>query len=172
MLITRIQIDGGSSVNLMSAKTMEKLGLTQLRPTTLILKMVDESQVKPTRFLLMVHTIIIGMEYKIDCIMFKLLTLTFSYPILLGKSWLYQVKAKNDWGKETLILGQHESKNILQMYLVQYHGETQDKESNFTSNANDTIEDIELKNVPSSIIHCPTYYSSLSTLFNGLAQTN
>jgi hypothetical protein len=80
----------------MSAKIMEKLGLTKLRPTTLILRMANQNRVKPMGFLLMVHTIIIGIEYKIDCIMFKLLTSTFSYPILLGKSWLYQIKAKND----------------------------------------------------------------------------
>jgi hypothetical protein len=43
MLITRVQVDGGSNVNLMSIETMEKLGSTQLKPTTLILKMVDQS---------------------------------------------------------------------------------------------------------------------------------
>jgi len=84
--------------------------------------------------------------------MFKLLTLIFSYPILLGKSWLYQIKAINDWGKGTLTLGQHENKIILQTYPIQYNGETQDKESNFTSNVDDTTKDIELGNLPSSII--------------------
>ncbi len=102
----------------MNTKTMEKLRLTRLRPTTLILKMTDQNQVKPKGFLLVVHTIIVGIEYKIDCIMFKLLTLIFSYPILLGKYWLYQTKTRNDWGKGTLTLGQHENKIILQMDLV------------------------------------------------------
>jgi hypothetical protein len=60
VLITGVQIDGGSNVNLMNAKTTEKLGLTQLKSTTLILIMVDQSRVKPMGFLLMVHTIIIG----------------------------------------------------------------------------------------------------------------
>jgi hypothetical protein len=89
MLITRVQVDGGSSVNLMSAETMEKLRSTQLKPIALILRMVDKSQVKPMGGLLEVHTIIAGIEYKIDYIVFKLLTSIFSYPILLGRPWLY-----------------------------------------------------------------------------------
>jgi hypothetical protein len=89
MLIIRVQVDGGSSVNLMNAETMEKLGLTQLKPTTLILRMVDQSQVKPMGVLLEVHTIIAGIEYKVDYIVFKLLTSIFAYPILLGRPWLY-----------------------------------------------------------------------------------
>jgi hypothetical protein len=38
------------------------------------------------------------------------------------------------------------------MYPIQYHKETQKKESKFTSDFNDTIKNIELKNVTSSII--------------------
>lgn len=64
VLITGVQIDGGSSVNLMSAKTMEELRLTQLKPTTLILRMANQNQVKPMGFLLVVHTIIVSIEYK------------------------------------------------------------------------------------------------------------
>jgi hypothetical protein len=66
--------------------------------------MADQSQVNPMGVSLVVHTIIAIIEYKIDYIVFKLLT-TFSYPTLLGKLWLYQTKAKNDWGKGTLTLG-------------------------------------------------------------------
>jgi hypothetical protein len=89
----------------MSVKTMEELGLTQLKPTSLILRMVDQGQVNPMGVLLAVHTIIAIIEYKINYIVFKLLTSTFSYPILLGKLWLYQTKVRNDWGKGTLTLG-------------------------------------------------------------------
>jgi hypothetical protein len=35
---------------------------------------------------------------------------------------------------------------------VWYHGETQDEEFEFTSNVDNTIKDVELENVPSSII--------------------
>ncbi len=101
--------------NLMSVEIMEQLGLTQLKPISLVLKVVDQSQESPMGVLLTMHIIIAIIEYKIDYIVFKLLTSTFSYPILLGKLWLYQTKARNDWGKGTLILGWHENKIILQM---------------------------------------------------------
>jgi hypothetical protein len=64
---------------------MEELGLTQLKPTSLVLRMADQSQVNFVGVLLTVHTIILIIEYKIDYIVFKLLTSTFWYPILLGK---------------------------------------------------------------------------------------
>jgi hypothetical protein len=47
MLITRVQVDGSFNLNLMNAKSMEKLGLIQLKPTTLISRMVNQSWVKP-----------------------------------------------------------------------------------------------------------------------------
>jgi len=110
VLIIVVEVYGSSNINLMIVETMEELGLTQLKPTTLTLKMANQSQVKPMGFLLMVHNIIVSIEYKIDYIMFKLLTLIFSYPILLGKFWLYKAKTKIGWGKGTLTLGQHETK--------------------------------------------------------------
>jgi hypothetical protein len=89
----------------MSVESMEKLGLTQLKPISLVLKMVDQSQVNPMGVLLTMHTLIVIIEYNIDYIVFKLLISIFSYPILLGKLWLYQTKARNEWGKGTLTLG-------------------------------------------------------------------
>jgi hypothetical protein len=89
----------------MSVEIMEELRLTQLKPTSFVLRMANQIQVNPKGVLLIVHTIIAIIEYKIDYIVFKLLISTFSYPILLGKLWLYQTKARNDWGKGTLTLG-------------------------------------------------------------------
>ncbi len=71
-------------------------------------------------------------EYHIDYIIFKLLTSTFSYPMLLGRPSLYQAKARKDWGKGTLTLGWHKCKVVLQMYPMQYHGGTQEEASKFT----------------------------------------
>ncbi len=78
--------------------------------------------------------VITKIEYHIDYIVFKSLTSTLSYPILLGGPLLYHTKARNDWDKRTLTLGRHKSKVVLQMYPMQYHGGTQEEESKFTSN--------------------------------------
>ena len=67
VLITRVQVDGGSSVNLMTADTMEKLGLSDLLPTDLLLQMADHSKVLPVGVLVNVDTNIAGIVYKIDC---------------------------------------------------------------------------------------------------------
>jgi hypothetical protein len=88
--------------------------------------MVEQNCVKPMGVLFVVHIIITKIEYHIDYIVFKLLTSTFSYPILVGRPLLYQAKARNDQGKGTLTLGQHKRKVVLQMYPMQYHGGTQE----------------------------------------------
>ncbi len=50
------------------------------------------------------------------------------------------------------------------MYTMQYYKETQEEESKFTSNVDNTIEDTELENVPSSIISSITqvYHYSMA----------
>ena len=70
VLISRVQIDEGSSVNLMTADTMEKLGLTNLLPTELLLRMADHSKVLSMGVLVNVDTNIAGIIYKIDYVVF------------------------------------------------------------------------------------------------------
>lgn len=56
MLISSAQVDGGSSVNLMTKETMDLIGLTDLIPTRLLLKMADQHSVRPLGFLKNVPT--------------------------------------------------------------------------------------------------------------------
>jgi hypothetical protein len=44
-LIHGVQVDSGSSVNLMNVDTMEELGLTTMTTTPIILRMADQSRV-------------------------------------------------------------------------------------------------------------------------------
>ena len=132
-MVTGVQVDGGSSVNLMNSETMHGLDMKNLVPTSLILRMADQSQVKPMGILRSVITTIAGIQYPIDYIVFKLNSSSLSYPILLGRPSLYQAKAKNDWGCGTLTIGKGKNKTSLQMYPVVYHGETQLEENEVTS---------------------------------------
>jgi hypothetical protein len=50
----------------MSVEITEELGLTQLKPTSLVLKMADQSHENPMGILSVVHIIIAIIEYKID----------------------------------------------------------------------------------------------------------
>ena len=82
------QIDSGSSVNLMSAETMEEIGLTNMTTIPIILRMVDQSRVKPLGIVKRVPTLIGGISFKISYIIFKVFDSLSPYPILLGKPWL------------------------------------------------------------------------------------
>ena len=72
VMIPGVQVDGSSSVNLMNVDTMDALNLTGLIPTTLILRMVDHSRVKPLDILRAIQTVIAGIMYHIDYIIFKI----------------------------------------------------------------------------------------------------
>ena len=91
-----------------------------------------------------IDTIIAGITYKIDYIVFRLQSTILSYPILLGRPWLYQAKARNDWGRGTLTIGNGKDKIVLQMYPVQYHGETQIASPEFTSDTEEESTEEEL----------------------------
>jgi hypothetical protein len=132
-LIEGIQIDSGSSVNLMSVKTMEEIGLTNMSTTPIILRMVDQSRVKPLGILNQVPTTIGGIKYEVNYVIFKVIESISSYPILLGRPSLYLAKAKDDWGKRTLITGKGSNEIVLPMYSTNYQGGTQEEESEFTS---------------------------------------
>jgi hypothetical protein len=84
-LIQGVQIDGGSSVNLMNQETMDEIGLTNMISTPIILRMADQSKVKPLGILKQVPTLVGGIEYKIDYIIFKITESISSYPILLDR---------------------------------------------------------------------------------------
>jgi len=84
IIIQGVQVDGGSSVNLMNVDTILSLQLTNLQETKLILRMVDQSRVKPLGILPKVSTVISGLVYAIDFLFFQPNTPNVSYPLLLG----------------------------------------------------------------------------------------
>jgi hypothetical protein len=133
ILIRGVQVDGGSSVNLMNYDTMLSLQLSGLHETRLVLHMAHQSRIKPKGILLKVKTMISGLIYFIDFVVFQQLTPNTSYPILLGRPWLYQAKAKDDWGRGILTIGSGKSKVRLQMYPSKYYGETQWESADLTS---------------------------------------
>ena len=138
MLISGIQVDGGSSVNLMTADTMEKLGLTNLLPMELLLRMANHRKVLPMGVLVDVDTNIAGFVYKIDYVVFQLKSSTLSYPILLGRPWLFDAKARNDWSRGALTIGKRRNKIVLQMYPATYYRESQLPRTNFISDDDDS----------------------------------
>ena len=125
VLIPHAQVDGGSSVNLMTKETIELLGLTGLMPTKILLKMADQHPVRPLGILKNVMNEVAEYTYSVHYVVFHVPNALSSYAILLGRPWLFDVKVRDDWGKGTLTIGHGKNKQVLQMYPVAYHGESQ-----------------------------------------------
>jgi hypothetical protein len=131
----------------MTVETMEEIGLTNMSTIPIILRMVDQSRVKPLGILNQVPTTIGGIEYKVNYVIFKVTESISSYPILLGRPWLYLAKAKDDWDIGTLTTGKGSNKIVLPMYPTNYQGEIQEEESEFTSrNSYENSESTNLVN--------------------------
>ena len=131
-LIDGVQIDSGSSVNLMNADTIEEIGFTTMTTIPIILRMVDQSRVKPLGVLKQVLTTIGGIDFQINYIVFKVTESISPYSILLRRPWLFNGQVKEDWRKGTIIVGKGKQKIVLPMYPIQYHGEIQNEESEET----------------------------------------
>ncbi|KAI5056279.1 hypothetical protein GOP47_0028097 [Adiantum capillus-veneris] len=56
--MTIVQLDGGVAVSLMTEQTMGELGLKQVEPTNIILRLADQRRVKPLGILQGVKTIV------------------------------------------------------------------------------------------------------------------
>ena len=84
VMVVGFQVDTGSSVNLMSMETMEELGLTNMVPTSIILKMADHTRTKPLGQLPQVPVQIASWEYKIDFVVFRTIDAIQPIPEILG----------------------------------------------------------------------------------------
>ena len=115
-LIEGVPMNSGSSVNLMNADTMQEIGLTTMTTTPIILKMADQSRVKPLGILKQVLTTIGGIDFQINYIVFKITESISPYPILLGRPWLFNGRVKEDWGKDTITVGKGKQKIFLPIY--------------------------------------------------------
>ena len=125
VLIPKAQVDGGSSMNLVTEETMELLGLTGLMPTRILLKMADQHSVRPLGILKNVITEVGEHTSSVQYVVFHISNALTLYAILLRKPWLFDAKVRDDWGKGTLTIGHGKNKQVLQMYPVAYHGESQ-----------------------------------------------
>jgi hypothetical protein len=110
-------------------KEMQPIATPILPPKTMIRNPIKTIPNKRKQ----VPTLVGEIEYKVDYIIFKITESISSYPILLGRPWLYLAKTKDDWGKGTLTIGRGSQKTSLPMYPPIYRGETQEDDTNVTS---------------------------------------
>ena len=88
--VIAVQLDGGVALRLMTKQTMQDLGLTNIEPTTIVLCVADQRQVKPLGMLQNIKTIIAGLEFHVSYLVVQPHTSRASFPTLMGCPWLLQ----------------------------------------------------------------------------------
>lgn len=138
-VITKVLVDGGSSVNIMTEATATELGFHHFETTPKILRMADQTRVIPAGALRKVDTVIGGRNFKLDYIIIQPSTPS-SFPILLGRPWLYMAKVKVNWHAKQFSFGS--PRVILSWEDEPHQGETEEEEE-YTSDSTLTSSDDE-----------------------------
>lgn len=118
----------------MTEATAFNLGLTQLEKTPKVLRMADQSRVVPVGKLNEITTLIGGVAFLLDYIIIRP-EVHSSFPLLLGRPWLYAAKVKLNWEQQELSFGKP---RVTLNWAGDYHlGETQDDDG-YTSDFSDS----------------------------------
>ena len=137
--IPKVPVDGGSSVNLMTEPTAFSLGFEDFKPADRVLRMADQSRVIPVGVLHDVTTLIGGIPFLLTYIIIRP-TSPSTYPVLLGRPWLYGANVKVNWSSKEFSFGN--PRTVISWNLDKYQGETQPGEE-YTSGTTDTSSDEE-----------------------------
>ena len=129
-LIRRVPVDGGSGVNIMIADTARALGFVNFEPTPKVLRMADQSRVIPVGKLPNLAVVIGDKPFRLDFIVIDPPTPS-TYPMLLGRPWLYQAKVRTSWGRKTFTFGSPQTS--ITWETTKHEGETSSSDQGYTS---------------------------------------
>ena len=119
--LSYVVVDGGSAVNIMIEATAHQLGFTQLQPTTRTMRLANGARVVPVGSLTDVPTIIGGKEFLLNYLVLRP-DRPSTYPVLIGRPWLYGAKVTTDWDKKEFRFGRKPT--VVSWDKVQHLGET------------------------------------------------
>jgi hypothetical protein len=114
----------------MIADTARALGFTKFEPTKRVLKMADQSRVLPVGMLSNLGVIIGDKPFRLSFMVMEP-EIPSTYPMLLGRPWLYLAKVHTSWGKKTFTFGK--PKTEISWAAVPHEGETSSTDSGYTS---------------------------------------
>ena len=100
--ITRVLLDGGSGINIMSEELRKKLGLPKPSPALYNLKMADQ----PIGLFRDLTIIIQEISYVVTFTVMKM-DPSAVYSLLLGRPWLKDAKVTHDWGNNIVTIQGH-----------------------------------------------------------------
>ena len=144
MLLSHVPVDGGAGVNVMTHQVASQLGYTSFQSTHKVVRLADGSRVSPLGVLSNICVIIGEQNFLLNFLVLSIERNT-SYPILLGRPWLYGAKAKVDWRRQVIHFGWPRSKICWSQ--DQYRGETSDEESSYDSGEESTANSLLLEGV-------------------------
>ena len=104
--LDRILIDGGAVVNLMPEEVARRLGV-KLEDNSDILIRTATNEVRNVRYCTRFHIRIAGVTAEITV---HVLDIPQSYSLLLGRRWLYQVRALGDYADHSYVIYDMEGK--------------------------------------------------------------
>ncbi len=129
--VPKVAIDGGSGVNIMIEDLAFKLGYTTVEPTVHTIRLADGAKVIPTGTLSNVATNIAGTLFALNYLVIRPRRPS-TFPILIGRPWLYQEKVIEDWGKWEFRFGKPEV--AISWDNSEYQGETTAENEEYDSN--------------------------------------
>src|SRR5450759_4971751 len=163
-LVRKVPVDGGSSANIMIADTARALGFKKFEPTPKVLRMADQTRVTPVGALANISVIIGDRPFRVNFIVIEPPTPS-TYPLLLGRPWLYQARVKTSWGDKTFTFGN--PKTTITWETIVHQGETMSSNSGYTSGGSDSTIDSQWLDIAVNYIEVDEEAedSGLSTLF-------
>ncbi|CAM6104160.1 unnamed protein product [Calypogeia fissa] len=103
-ILSYVPVDGGSGVNIMIEATAHQLGFKQFEPTARTMRLANGARVVPVGTLTQVPTLIGGVTFYLNFFIMRP-TKPSTYPVLIGRPWLYGAKVTSYWGKKPFRFG-------------------------------------------------------------------
>jgi transposase InsO family protein len=142
MLLSHVPVDGGAGVNVMTGEVANQLGYNNFQSTHKVVRLADGSRVLPLGVLTNISVIIGEHNFLLNFLVLKIERKT-SYPVLLGRPWLYAAKAKVDWRRQVILFGSPRSKICWSQ--DKYRGETSEEEASYDSGGESEAESLLLQ---------------------------
>ena len=100
--VSKVYVDCGAQVCVISEKMMNQLGLEATGKSDFRAKMADNKSVKCVGVCRNVKIIVCGIKVSVD--LYVLPAKGEGYPIILGRPWLISMNADTKWGARVLVL--------------------------------------------------------------------
>ena len=109
-IVPNVLLDGGSGVNVLSESMCAWLGILRFESAPFAVKMADQRRVQPLGIVRHCKIKIATLRFGIAAVVLRMEDIQEAYPLLLGRPWLRQAKAKHNWETDVLAIRQGKRK--------------------------------------------------------------